>query len=231
MDQEVEHHTTQKILANLLDDLEENSRFDRWVEFLSAIILSLATVGTAWCGFQVAQWNGQKESLELLASEARLEAAQLTNQATIFDSRNVSIFLAWSSAVNDGNLTHADFLLQRFPPELAVATQAWLETEPYSNLDAPLSPFEMREYQISELDTGQDLIAQAQEYHDRASTAGQIADRYLLFTVFFASVLFFAGISGKFKSRVIDVGMLILATLMVATVLTLMFLNPYILNI
>lgn len=35
------------------------SRFDRWVEFISAVILALATVGTAWCGYQAARWGGE----------------------------------------------------------------------------------------------------------------------------------------------------------------------------
>ena len=33
-------------------------RFDRLVEFLSAVILSLAKVGAAWHSYQVARWGG-----------------------------------------------------------------------------------------------------------------------------------------------------------------------------
>jgi hypothetical protein len=45
----------------------------------------------------------------------------------------------------------------------------------------------------------------------RASRANQTSDNYILLTVIFASVLFFGGVSGKFKSRIIDLAMLTLA--------------------
>src|SRR5215213_2035899 len=38
----------------------ETSRFDRWIEFLSAVVLSLATVFTAWCGYQATRWSGEQ---------------------------------------------------------------------------------------------------------------------------------------------------------------------------
>jgi hypothetical protein len=44
-----------------------------------------------------------------------------------------------------------------------------------------------------------------------ATQANQTADNYVLLTVIFAMVLFFGGISGKFKSRMVDLAMLILA--------------------
>jgi hypothetical protein len=231
MDQEKELATTQKILANLLDDLEENSRFDRWVEFFSAIILSLATVGTAWCGFQASQWNDQKDDLIQQASDAQLQAAQLTNQAMIIDSQNVNIFLEWLSAVSDGKLESADFLRERFPNELAAATEAWLILDPFTSANAPPTPFDMPEYQIVEMETSQELSVQYETYRMKAIEVGQIADRYLLLTVLFASVLFFAGVSGKFKSRIIDVVMLIAATILIAAVFALMISNPFILDI
>ena len=77
--------------SSFLDDLQENTRFDRWVEFISAIILSLATVGTAWCGYQVAQWNSQKAIHVSQANSANLRAAQLANQAVVADSRNIKV--------------------------------------------------------------------------------------------------------------------------------------------
>ena len=231
MDQEVEQSTSQKVLANLLDDIQENSRFDRWVEFFSAIILALATVGTAWCGFQSAQWNGQKDTRLRQANAAQLQAAQLTNLAMVIDSRNVNIFLEWSSAVNDENLEFAEFLFNRFPVELSVATTAWLDLDPLNNPDAPLSPFDMPEYHIPEADLSEELLVQAEENRLIANEASQNSDHFLLLTVLFASVLFFAGVSGKFKSRVIDVGMLIMATILLSGVFALMLSHPYILDI
>ncbi len=55
--------------------------------------------------------------------------------------------------------------------------------------------------------------AEATVQWEQAETADQIADRYVLLTVLFASVLFFAGIAGKFQSRLIDIAMLALGLL------------------
>ena len=46
-----------------------------------------------------------------------------------------------------------------------------------------------------------------------AESAGEISDRYLIFTIIFAATLFFGGISGKFNWQVIDVTVLILGAL------------------
>jgi hypothetical protein len=40
----------------------------------------------------------------------------------------------------------ADFLHTRFRPEARKVLDAWLQTDPFSNPDAPLRPFDMAEY-------------------------------------------------------------------------------------
>jgi hypothetical protein len=227
---EEEVSVSKHVLSSLLDDLDENTRFDRWVEFLSAIILSLATVGTAWCGYQASQWNSQEDRYLSQASSAQLQAAQLTNQAILVDSRNVNLFVEWSSAISNGNTEFADFLYARFPAELAVAMDAWLALKPMENLDAPLSPFDIPAYLLEEVETSEKLLVQFRENTNKANQAGEIADRYISFTVLFASVLFFAGVSGKFKSQVIDIAMLVVAIFLLVIIAAIMFSNPVLLD-
>jgi hypothetical protein len=212
--------------TDFLDDLEENTRFDRWIEFFSAIILALATIGTAWCGYQAARWSGQNSEYSSSADTAKIQAAQLANHAVIADSRNVSLFVEWSSAVSQDNQGLADFLLERFPSELAIASQAWLALNPMNNPNAPLSPFDMPEYRLVDLEESEQLLEQVEADMMKASQANETADRYVLLTVLFASVLFFGGISGKFKSQIIDISMLILAFIVFLIVAAIMFTNP-----
>ena len=45
------------MLRRIIVEWEKHS-FDRLVEFLAEVVLSLATAGTAWCGYQAARWGG-----------------------------------------------------------------------------------------------------------------------------------------------------------------------------
>jgi hypothetical protein len=220
--------TKQKPASSFLDDLQENTRFDRWVEFIAAIVLSLATLGTAWSGYQATRWNGQKSSYSSSANTANLHAAQLANRAIMADSRNIDLFVEWSAAVFQENQEFADFLFERFPTELAVATQAWLALDPTSNPNAPLSPFDMSEYRLNDLEESEQLLVQVEADRNKTSEASQIADRYVLLTVLFASVLFFGGISGKFKSRIIDLSMLALGLVMFLVIMAVLISYPVI---
>ena len=224
--------TTEKPIkkSSILDDFQQNIRFDRWVEFISAIVLSLATVGIAWCGYQAAQWNGQKAFYATQANTSQIQAAQLANRAVLADSRNVSLFIDWSAALFGGNQEFANFLMQRFPTELAVATETWLAFDPENNPDAPLSPFELPAYQLKDLAESERHLTEAQEFQSAAGESDKFADRYILLTVLFASVLFFGGVSGKFKSKVIDLGMLAIAFVLFTSIVLILVSNPIILE-
>lgn len=186
-------------------------RFDRWVEFISAIVLALATVATAWCGYQATQWGGEEAAYRAGAGAATTRAAQMSNEAVQVTSLHANLFVAWVTAFSEDNQELADFLYQRFPPELKTATDAWLTTEPRTNPDAPPSPFAMPEYVVAQSVEASRWDAEAKDQAQLAEQANETSDRYVLLTVLFASVLFFGGISGKFQSRIVDVLMLVLA--------------------
>jgi hypothetical protein len=195
----------------ILSTQAEVSRFDRWVEFIAAIVLSLATVATAWAGYQAALWGGEQARHMALASAANVQSAQQTNTAQQRLSLQATLFVQWATAVSEKNQELADFLYQRFPKELKVATDAWLATEPLKNPEAPGTPFEMAEYSLPETARATELRQQAENESALGNQANEISDRYVLLTVIFASVLFFGGISGKFQSKAIDLAMLLLS--------------------
>jgi hypothetical protein len=208
-----------------LSSIDQDVRFDRWIEFFSAIVLALATIGTAWCGYQATRWSGVQAQLYQEASALKVEASQLSIQALQVDSLYVNLFVSWASAVSQENQLLADFLLERFPPELKAATQAWMDLKPMENADAPPTPFNMPGYSIELRDDAEFQEQEAKQLFEQANAANETSDRYVLQTVIFASVLFFGGISGKFKSRLVDILMLILASvvLVAGLVITLSF--------
>jgi hypothetical protein len=204
----------------------DHNRNSRWLEFFAAALLALATVGTAWCGYQAARWGGQQATHFVEAVGAYSDSVGLASRATQVEAFHVDLFVAWYSALSEGNQELADFLYQRFPPELKAATEAWLELEPLKVPGAPPSPFDIEEYSLPETEEIQQMRQLADESFARASAANQISDNYVLLTVIFASGLFFGGISGKFRTRVIDLAMLAIATLVFLMGVVVLFTYP-----
>ena len=63
------------------------------------------------------------------------------------------------------------------------------------------TPVEMDEYQVAAAQEAEELRLEAEAASAVAMEANQTGDNYVLTTVLFASVLFFAGISTKFRGR------------------------------
>ena len=190
---------TDRILSHGQDD-----HFDRRVELVSAILLSLATVLTAWCGYQAARWSGVQAQHNTLAAGYRVQAAQSMNQMLVQENMQVGLFVQYAAALSSGNDELAGFMYQRFSKELRTATEAWLATDPLHNPNAPGTPFDMPEYVLPEKAQAAQLEAQAQEAFVVAGEANEKSDTYVLYTILFAAVLFLAGISGKFQWRAVD---------------------------
>jgi hypothetical protein len=206
--------------AGLSPSSGSDSRLDRMLSFgegephhkrmelVSAIILSLATVLTAWCGYQATRWSGEQSLYYSEASALRIKSAQLENQATQLTGIHVGLFVQYAAAISQNNQALADFLYQRFPEPMKSATTSWLATEPLKNPEAPTSPFQMPSYVLQERQQARELDAMADRAFTQANEANDLSDNYVLLTVIFASVLFFGGISTQFEARAIETGML-----------------------
>jgi hypothetical protein len=107
----------------------------------------------------------------------------------------------------------AAFYRARFRPEFKPAFAAWLTTRPFTNQDAPTTPFAMPQYRLAAMARAERLERTAAAASERAKDANQRADNFMLAVVLFASALFFAGISTKLDVRAVRVTMLGLAGL------------------
>ncbi|MFN8481508.1 MAG: hypothetical protein U0768_00450 [Anaerolineae bacterium] len=208
------HHEADERWRDMVMASSEDDRLERLLEIVSAILLGLATVATAWCGYQTSKWNGQQDQYYIDATTLRIEATEATNNANRAATIQVNMFLQYAQAVSTQNQQLADFLYKRFPPALKTATDAWLATKPLQNPDAPSSPFVMPEYVLDEQQKATELSTEADQKLQLANGASAVGDQYTLLTVMFASVLFVAGIATRFKWHVVDMSVTIIATVL-----------------
>ncbi len=171
------------------------------VETLAAVILALATVGTAWSGYQASRWNGEQAKAFSRANAARIEstaAADLANAQTQID---VATFTQWVDAYAQEQTELADFYFKRFRSEFKPAMDTWIASRPLENADAPLTPFVMPEYKLAARQKAQQLQVEADALSAQARANVQRATNYVLAVVLFATALFFAGMGARFRTE------------------------------
>ena len=201
-------------------------RVRHWLDLLSATVMAVATVATAWSAYQSSLWNSEQADHHADSTAAVVRVAKLSNLAMQRASTHVTLFVHWASAVNQGDRRMADFLFVRFPEPLKTAAGAWRAMSPLTNPEAPPSPFDMPQYGLPERIEADEWERIAQRESTAAEHANDMASRYLLLTIIYASVLFFAGISGKFRWQVLDVTVLVLGALTLLTGVTIMVASP-----
>jgi hypothetical protein len=209
---------TAALLQRVLAAVEKDRR-SRWVEITCAVVLSLATMSTAWCAYQSTLWGGVQTFRLAAANKAGRESSTAHVEALQARAFDASMFISYVQAKNEGNERQERFLFDRFRPEMRKALEAWLKTDPFTNSAAPPGPFRMAEYVQQELVEAKRQAELSAQAHAAAQEANETSDTYVLLTVLFASVLFFGGIAGTLDSRRLRFSILSIAlTLFVVTV-------------
>ena len=179
------------------------TRWDRWeplAEVIATLILALATLATAWSGYQSARWGGEQSIKYSQAGALRTESVRASTKAGQTAQVDIGLFTNWVNAFAVGNQELADFYENRFRPGFAVAFDAWMATDPKNNPDAPKFPFSMPEYSVSLSQEAERLELEASKTFNEGNAANQIGDDYILNTVIMASVLFLAGVQARINS-------------------------------
>ncbi len=170
-----------------------------WRELIAVILLSVTAIATAWSGFQASKWGGEMSISFSKASTARIEASRADGNANRQLTIQVQLYTQWIGAVAAGDEQQATYLVERFPEPLATAFAAWIATDPQNNPDAADSPFAMPEYVQPDAVAAAEADARADSLFQQALDNNQRGDNYTLLAVLFATVLFFAAISGRVK--------------------------------
>jgi hypothetical protein len=132
-----------------------------------------------------------------LERKAGLLTMQGTQQATI----QAAMFMQVLAAQQAGNEKLVNFYVERFPPDLRKAYDAWLAQKPFENPNADPHPFVPRLYEPRGTREAAEATAKAANNQREAGNAGTVSGQYLANTVLSATVLFFASASGRFEQR------------------------------
>jgi hypothetical protein len=170
------------------------------IEIITVLLLGVATVGSAWSAFQVARWNGVETDEARASAGFRIDASReyaLATQIVTYDSATVS---QYALAVSEDNENLQDFL------RAAIVRPGFLPI--LENWQAELAAGQTPTNLLTDEDYLDGLFAAADAADVEAAAAtvrgeeaGANADDYIQLTLFFASALFFAGITASFSNR------------------------------
>ena len=178
------------------------------VELVATLLLAVATVATAWSGYQSTRWNGEQAKAAGRSNALRVESAKAAGLANTQTEIDVATFTQWVNAYSLDQTELADFYFKRFRPEFKPAVNAWIATRPLKNADAPPTPFAMPQYKLAARAQSERLEAQADVFAGKVLVNIQRASNYVLAVVLFASALFFAGMSTKLTAPKLRIAML-----------------------
>ena len=192
----------------------DEPRGDRVLELGAVLLLSLTVLATAWSGYQASLWSGEQSQHYAQSSAVRNKAQRASTHAGQSRIDDLLYFNGWLNAHQEGNQGLAKIYERRFRPIFVPAFRAWIAEEPFTNPDARPGPLYMPQYHLTASDRAVALDAEADGLYQEGSDAKSNDDDYILSTVFFAAVLFFASISLRVDWRALRVAVLSLATLM-----------------
>jgi hypothetical protein len=190
-----------KTQSDLPAPTRERPEKKKWVEPVAALLMALATLSTAWCSFESAAWTRKSNRLMNEFNALERKAGVLTIQGMQQATIQTGMFMQALAAHQAGNDNLMNFYVDRFPPELRKAYDAWLAQKPFENPNADPHPFVSRLYETPQTREAAEASAKAADNQQQAGAAGSISGQYLANTVLFAAVLFFANASSRFEQR------------------------------
>jgi len=189
---------------------------ERWLEIAAALMLSLATLGIAWSGYQAAKWSGLQARRYTQASTARSLANQAATLAAQDRTQDLLNFNRWLEVYTAGDTQLSALYERRFRDEFRPAFDRWLADDPLHNEDAIPSPLRETNYELADMEKADRLERIGDLRFEQGKEATENADDYVFVTVFFAIVLFFAGISLRFTWLPMRILIMVLGTAILA---------------
>src|SRR6266436_5479079 len=169
---------TAEILHRIVRAVEKSERH-RWMEITSAVVLSLATVASAWCAYEATRWSSVQTFRLATANTAARDAAAANFAGMQTRAFDASMLISYLEARSRGDAQLEKILHDRFRPEAKKAIEAWLKTDPFNNPAAPSNPFKMAEYVQPELEEARRQGDLSTMNNTAAQQASTTSDNYV----------------------------------------------------
>ena len=213
----------ESLVQSIVDKITPDSRHTN-PEFIATIILAVAAVLTVWTALQSAKWSGDQATHFSQAGASRTESVRFDSRATSIILLDEQTFLQWGQAIQSEILafethgiersdpmtydpehpTASGYFFSLFRDEFRPRVSEWLEG------GGPLNPsgsnpfLPLNEYLAETVPAAAESVRLAQVADQNAALAAadnQNSDDYVLTVVVLASVMFFAGVTSKMKTR------------------------------
>src|SRR5438132_13346409 len=102
-------------VSRRIPDTLEKHETSRWLDIGSAIVLALATIASAWCGYQSALWSGVQTFRLAAVSTAGREAAAQSMKALELRGLDASMFINYVEARGRGDTSLRGCSLSAIP--------------------------------------------------------------------------------------------------------------------
>ena len=79
------------------------------IELAATVLLAVATVATAWSGYQSTRWNGEQSKAAARANALRIDSAKAAALANSQTEIDVATFTQWVNAFAQDQTELADF--------------------------------------------------------------------------------------------------------------------------
>jgi len=168
-------------------------------EIIITILLSIATLASAWCGYQSDIWDDSEKHLLVESNHLLGESNKNILAANQLRSAHANLTLVYAEHLLKGEKEYCDFLLSHSDSIIQPALIEWQKLDPINNEDAPKTPMYLSSYKNIHEDKAYEFAEKYKEKKAEANNSNKISDKYMLLTVVFAMVLFFGGISGTLK--------------------------------
>jgi hypothetical protein len=208
---------------------QEKQRVQRIIEIVILVLLATATVASAWCVYEAAAWgNVQMEGVGAI-SLSQAQSIRLTNDDNTLRMIDVNMYLSWVQAASENQTVRMVFLEDRYRDEFRPAFNEWLQGAKPGEIPQG-TPFTLPSYSLKTSRELEQLKLNMSASLDKVRQANANSDSYILTTVFGALVLFFAGVSGKWKWPVVTLVFIGIAVIFLVIVLQRIFTLPVIIN-
>jgi hypothetical protein len=201
-------------MINISEKKESKSK---WIETASVIMLGVIMIAISYSSYEAHLWSGIQTFLLRDVNKDSLQTAKEELSQGQHTSIDVLTFTQYSNALirNDQNLSN--FYYQRFTPEMKLAVDAWLQTDPLKNPNAPSSPFVMSEYNRTHVLLAQQFEEKTNLELQQAQQANENSSNYVFLSVLYSSALFIDGVIGRTSNK--KLGHILLYITMTITVI------------